>query len=99
MLRELVERGPTWPSPRATHDSGGHRGRKDSTHAAVKAEAVPESAPLSSRWVSQLMGFPDGWLDVEYAPPKIRRGGRAAQASRSKTGKRRGPKAASRTTR
>src|SRR6185437_810563 len=106
-----------WPTPRAEHDSGRHRGQPDTLHSAIKAvsarptpkardyrsasgneyrnsldlnvAALLYPTPTANRWnglqshgrnvvtgalnpdwVTQLQGFPDGWLEVEF--PKKR---------------------------
>jgi hypothetical protein len=53
----------TWPTPRAEHDSGGHRGSSDTLHSAIKS-AHPNSGALNPTWVEALMGYPHGWTDV-----------------------------------
>ena len=45
-------------TPRADHDSGGHRGTKDTLHSQMKQAA---SGKLNPRWVETLMGLPVGW--------------------------------------
>lgn len=49
-----------WPTPRAEHDSGGHRGTKDTLHSAVKAWPTPRASPNENRQTkpspSQLAG-------------------------------------------
>jgi len=50
------------PTPRHEgFDAGGHRGTNDSLHSAVKAESTGK---ISAAWVTRLMGYPDGWLDL-----------------------------------
>lgn len=50
------------PTPRAEgFDAGAHRGSNDSLHSAVKATT---NGKLSAAWVTRLMGYPDGWLDL-----------------------------------
>jgi len=52
-----------WPRPRSEgFDAGGHCDASDSLHA---AEKLTGSGKLSAAWVTRLMGFPDGWLDVD----------------------------------
>jgi hypothetical protein len=44
-LRDQVK---TWPTPRAEHDSGGHRGKADTLHSAVKRWPTPTTQDASN---------------------------------------------------
>lgn len=63
------EPGEFWPTPRTEgFDAGPHRGKLDSLPAAVKAglPVNPKDRPkLCAAWVTRLMGYPDGWLDLD----------------------------------
>lgn len=64
VLSDASKRAGLLPIPRAEgFDAGGHRGRNDSLHATVKAEA-PAQGALSPEFVEALMGYPIGWTDT-----------------------------------
>jgi hypothetical protein len=70
-----------WPTARAedSEQTGGHRGKADTLTSAARlytapgGQQGPESPSTSGKtlgclnpeWVAQLMGLPEGWLDVE----------------------------------
>jgi hypothetical protein len=58
VLEEQVKEPKAWATPRAEHDSGGHRGTKDTLHSQIKTQATGK---LNPRWVETLMGLPVGW--------------------------------------
>lgn len=61
--RSLAAEVGMFPTPRHEgFDAGSHRGVNDSLHSAVKATATGK---LSAAWVTRLMGYPDGWLDLD----------------------------------
>lgn len=70
-----------WPTPTAMTETGGLAackwGGSGSRKMLKKTEPVMMFGQLSPAWVTQLMGFPDGWLDGLPAPE-----------NRSMTGKR-----------
>ena len=87
-----------WPTPRAEHDSGRHRGQPDTLHSAVKMWPTPTTdrysglqshgcnailGQLNPTWVEWLMGYPLGWTAC------------AAWATRSSRRSRNGSRAAS----
>ena len=59
-------RPESWATPRAEHDSGGHRGIKDTLHSQMKQAA---SGKLNPRWVETLMGLPVGWTMPNCVSP------------------------------
>jgi hypothetical protein len=62
-LERMVEER-MWATPRVEgFDAGKHRGQTDSLHSQMKV-AEP-GLKLSARWVAALMGYPDGWLDLD----------------------------------
>jgi len=59
MLLGAIRSEKMWPTPRAEHDSGKHRGSLDTLHSAIK-DAHP-SGQLNPTWVEWLMGYPLEW--------------------------------------
>jgi len=73
MLLGAVAPERMWPTPRAEHDSGKHRGSLDTLHSAIKS-AHPHSGALNPTWVEWLMGYPRGWTAcAASATPSSRR--------------------------
>ena len=62
----LEDQVMSWPTPRAEHDSGRHRGVTDTLHSAMKTAA---SGTLNPRWVEILMNLPVGWTMPSCASP------------------------------
>lgn len=70
-----------WPTPRHEgFDAGGHRGKNDLLHSAVKGITLDEAsrlveqgaALLNPAFVENLMGLPYGWTDIS-GPPDLAR--------------------------
>ena len=62
-----------FPTPRAIY--GAHPGMSDPSHLTGAAGAAPESSlRLSAEWTARLMGFPDGYLDLDCDDTSIRDG-------------------------
>lgn len=73
-----------WPTPNSRdHKDCGPNVNWDNVASKSKLAGVA-AGPLNPAWVSQLMGFPDGWVDIPPAPAKS-----------NTTGKRRGRRPAS----
>jgi len=57
-----------WPTPAASTDNGGAHGLGggSAANATLKEIGLPQmgTGRLNPDWVTQLMGFPDGWLDL-----------------------------------
>lgn len=78
-----------WQTPQACQSIGGHRSRggKRANELLLAGQAVQASGNMSGRgrgslnsaWVSQLMGYPDGWLDL---PTEVLSGLLETQSSR-----------------
>lgn len=62
-----------FPTPRAIY--GAHPGMSDPSHLTGAAGAAPErDLRLSAEWTARLMGFPDGYLDLDRDDTSIRDG-------------------------
>ena len=72
--RPLNEQVANWPTPGAQDGGRGPRSReaREAREAKGKQIDLVDMIPgsLNPAWVSQLMGFPDGWLDGLPAPAK-----------------------------
>ena len=55
----LTAQVKSWATPWAEHDSGGHRGTKDTLHSQMKQAS---SGKLNPRWVCTLMNLPVFWV-------------------------------------
>ncbi len=94
-----------WPTPLAadaSHKKASPELMAEGGRPLVEQISATQGGPLNPAWVSQLMGFPDGYLDVEYQPTKKPRkrspaDGQLAPDNPNTSGKRRARRTASRT--